>query len=260
MGHLKKNYTKKPLEIAIEKDYTDTAKFLIKNDLRILYKNKHKYLPEKKTSEHGDEYEKNAKGKISEYWDKYVENARKVAYSVNNNNIDGLKSGLKCGVNPKLRFDRWIPDGFFYDYPEGSITGISMERKNIKMVKLIIEEYGVRPSGNDIHQIHDLPGGNEYIKSLIECGVISVDSCSRHESLLHTYVAKDNLEMVKFLLDNGADPFIRTFYGKILPIDVAKTPEMKSLLEEAIMNYKLQGPETGVDSVRAISATSMRVM
>ncbi|OWB63544.1 hypothetical protein B5S29_g4531 [[Candida] boidinii] len=61
------------------------------------------------------------------------------------------------------------------------------------------------------------------------------------DTVLLEFIKKDDIEMVKFILQYGGDPFKRNLNGK-LPIDFASSAAMKSLIQENCKNQNIIDP------------------
>lgn len=68
------------------------------------------------------------------------------------------------------------------------------------------------------------------VETLLDAGADINAGTTINTTSLHSVVKWGNIEAVRFMLDHNADPNIRTAKGE-LPIDFAKTAEMRALLE-----------------------------
>jgi len=82
------------------------------------------------------------------------------------------------------------------------------------------------------------------VKILLDAGADINSGTTINTTSLHSVVKWGNVEAVRFMLEHGADPNIRTTKGE-LPIDFAKTAEMRALLEPVTVNPVSPSTQTG---------------
>jgi ankyrin repeat protein len=73
------------------------------------------------------------------------------------------------------------------------------------------------------------------VKLLLKYGAEVNVQANNQDSPLHDAAENNHYDVVKLLLNNGADPFVKNAYDRT-PLDVCNLPRIRLLLEDAIRN------------------------
>jgi ankyrin repeat protein len=88
----------------------------------------------------------------------------------------------------------------------------------------------LRMCASNAQSFASLDSFKQTVKTLLEAGADINAGTTINTTSLHSVVKWGNPDAVRFMLENGADPNVRTSKGE-LPIDFAKDPAIRALLE-----------------------------